>query len=250
VRPFDLQPLGDRLRDFLLNCEHILDLTVIALRPQMKSVRSIHKLCGDAQTVVSSTHRPDEHSAAECDHVRSGVSRISQRMRHLFGCVMLLLMAGSALPAETRLPFDSRSLVELDRLDVIPKEVIALLGWHHGGPAGIADRFDRYKAARAAGGNPPGRYLETAGVSSAPVVPQNALNTGGALLSRISGHWIVGPIQKWWLDKAHTEADHHLTPGQRTEVLDSVWEKFPACVKATTSSGQTSGMVRLRIGRH
>lgn len=299
-----------------------------------------------------------------------GLSRISQRMRHFFTCVMFLFMEGSALPAETRLPFDSRSLVEVHRLDVIPKEVIALLGSHRGGPDGITDRFDRFKAASAAGGNVPSRYLETAGVSSAAVVviyqeagrppsyhavafmmtssgwsqlqewtldenplglryflysvdsaryprahlffsderryrvetrisqtrptrrngplrkdnlsddeareiqsvmapiypgailnisgvvtgcpceegpscsdqvwvvPQNAVNTDGALLSRMSGHWTVGPIQIWWLDKAHMEADRQLTFSQRTEVLDSLWEKFPACVKATTSSGQ------------
>jgi hypothetical protein len=289
------------------------------------------------------------------------------RMRHLVACVTLLLMGRSALAAETRLPFDSRSLVEVGRLDVIPKEVIALLGWHRGEPGGIADRFDRYKAGSGAPGNRSSRYLETAGVSSAAVVviyqeagpptshhavafmmtssgwshvrdwilderpiglryflysvdsarypqaqtflsdqrryrvetriretrpnrrdgplrkanlsddeareiqavmahvypgailnisgvvtgcpceegrscseqvwvvPHNARNTDGALLSRMSGRWAVGPIQKWWLDKARIEADHHLTLSQRDEALDSLWEQFPACATATTA---------------
>ena len=279
-------------------------------------------------------------------------------------------MSDSALPAETQLPFDSRPLVEVHRLDVIPKEVIALLGWHRGGPDGIAERFDKFDATGAAGSKLPRRLFETAGVSSAAtvviyeqagrpptyhavafmmtrsgwrqvgewplderplglryflytvdsarypraqlylsenrrdrveariiqtrptrrdgplrkanlsddeareiqsimaptypgailnisgvvtgcpceeapscsdqvwVVPENDLKAGGALLSRSSDRWTIGPIQKWWLDKAHVEADHTLTPNQRAETLDSLWEKFPACMHATTSGGQ------------
>jgi hypothetical protein len=70
------------------------------------------------------------------------------------------------------------------------------------------------------------------------VVPQNELKTNRTLLSRISGRWTIGPIQEWWLNKAHLEADYHLTAGQRAEALDALWEKFPACMEATTSGGQ------------
>jgi hypothetical protein len=95
---------------------------------------------------------------------------ISQRMRHLVACVMLLLVNASTLSAETQLPFDSRSLVEVHTLDVIPKEVIALLGWHRGGPDGVAERFDKFNETDTAGSNLPRRLLETAGVSSAAAV--------------------------------------------------------------------------------
>jgi hypothetical protein len=83
---------------------------------------------------------------------------------------MLLLASLSALPAEAQLPFDSRPLVEVHTLDAIPKEVIALLRWHRGGPDGIAERFDKFNATNAAGSPLPSRLLETAGVSSAAVV--------------------------------------------------------------------------------
>ena len=65
------------------------------------------------------------------------------------------------------------------------------------------------------------------------VVPQNDVKTPGVLLSRISGHWTVGPIQQWWMDRAQLEADRHLNPDQRFEALDSLWEKFPTCAQAT-----------------
>jgi hypothetical protein len=61
------------------------------------------------------------------------------------------------------------------------------------------------------------------------VVPQNDVKTPGVLLSHTSGHWAVGPVQQWWMDRAALEADGSLTPGQRFEALDSLWEKFPAC---------------------
>jgi hypothetical protein len=70
------------------------------------------------------------------------------------------------------------------------------------------------------------------------VVPENDLRNDGVSLSLISGRWTVGPIQKWWFDKAQLEADPHLTPHQRREALDSQWEAFPGCARATTTVGQ------------
>jgi hypothetical protein len=90
---------------------------------------------------------------------------VSQRIRHLVACAMLLLVNASALSAETQLPFDSRPLIEVHTLDAIPKEVIALLGWHRGGPDGICERFDKFNTTDAAGSNLPRRRFETAGVS-------------------------------------------------------------------------------------
>jgi hypothetical protein len=294
---------------------------------------------------------------------------VRRRIDHFVTCVMLLLVNASAFPAETQLPFDSRPLIEVHTLDVIPKEVIALLGWHRGGPDGIAERFDKFNETDAAGSNLPRRLLETAGVNSAAVVvifeeagrpptyhavafmmtrtgwrhvgdwtlderplglkyflytvdsarypraqlyftedrrfrverriiqthptrrdaplrranlsddeareiqsvmspiypgailnisgvvtgcpceegpscsdqvwvvPENDIKTDGAMLSRISGQWTVGPIQKWWLEKAHLEADPQIVSSKRIEVLDSLWEKFPACAKATPPAG-------------
>lgn len=44
------------------------------------------------------------------------------------------------------------------------------MGWHRGGPDGIAERYDRFNASGAAGSDLPRRYFEEAGVSSAAVV--------------------------------------------------------------------------------
>jgi hypothetical protein len=69
------------------------------------------------------------------------------------------------------------------------------------------------------------------------VVPQDDVKTPGVLLSRISGHWSVGLIQQWWMGRAQLQAelqaDSHLTPFERFEALDSLWEKFPACTRTS-----------------
>jgi len=97
------------------------------------------------------------------------VSR-SIRIRYLMACLLFLLASTSAFDANTELPFDSRPLVEVHSLEVIPKEVMSLLGWHRGGVDGIADRLDKFNGTGAAGSDLPRRRFTTAGVSSAAVV--------------------------------------------------------------------------------
>jgi hypothetical protein len=63
------------------------------------------------------------------------------------------------------------------------------------------------------------------------VVPENDVKVPGVSLSRISGHWMVGPIQQWWMDRAALETDGHWTPAQRYRALASLWEKFPVCAQ-------------------
>jgi len=97
------------------------------------------------------------------------VSR-SIRIRHLIACLVFLLASTEAFGADTKLPFDSRPLVEVHSLDSIPKDVISLLGWHRGGPDGIAGRFDKFNVTDAPGSDLPRRRFTTAGVSSTAVV--------------------------------------------------------------------------------
>jgi hypothetical protein len=66
------------------------------------------------------------------------------------------------------------------------------------------------------------------------IVPRYDPNISGVSLSRINGHWAVGPIQQWWIDRAKLEADTHLTPNHH-DALDSLWEQFPACVKTPST---------------
>ena len=54
----DLQVVDDRLRDFILNGEDILNFPVIALRPQMVAVLDSDELHGDAQTIAGLANAP------------------------------------------------------------------------------------------------------------------------------------------------------------------------------------------------
>ena len=67
------------------------------------------------------------------------------------------------------------------------------------------------------------------------VVPRYDPTISGVLLSKINGHWAVGSVQQWWMDKSKLEANTQLTSNQRSEALTSFWEQFPACVKTTAA---------------
>src|SRR3954452_21662441 len=90
---------------------------------------------------------------------KSEVGMVSRsiRIRHLIACLLFLLASTSAFDADTLLPFDSRPLVEVHSLAAIPKDLISLLGWHQGGPDGIAARFAKSNVSGAAGSDLPHR---------------------------------------------------------------------------------------------
>jgi len=294
---------------------------------------------------------------------------LSKGIRDLIACALFVLSSASAFGADTRLPFDSRALVEVHSLDAIPKDVIRLLDWHRGGPDGIAERSDKFNASGAVDSDLPPRRFITAGVSAtavvmiyeqggsprafhalgymmtasgwqkvgewdvddqsthlqwflyevdsarygrlaqlylenkrefrvlarieqtrpfqrtgplrkinlsddeareiqsvmAPfypgsllnisgvvtgcycedghscsdqvwVVPKDDVETPGVLLSRINDHWVIGPIQHWWLTRAKIEADTGLTRAQREEALHTQWKTFPECPRPPPSA--------------
>ena len=146
---------------------------------------------------------------------------ISQRMRHLVACVMLVLVARTAPTAATQLPFDSRPLIEVHTLAAVPKEVIALLGWEkREGPDGISGVVEGCPCEE-------GAFCS----DQVWVVPKYDPTISGVLLSKINGHWAVGSVQQWWMDRAKLEANTQLTSNQRSEALNSFWEQFPACAR-------------------
>ena len=59
----DLQTLGDRPGDLLLDREHILGLAVEPLRPEVIPIRHIDELRGDPQLCPCLTHAALEHRA-------------------------------------------------------------------------------------------------------------------------------------------------------------------------------------------
>ena len=275
------------------------------------------------------------------------VSR-SIRIRHLIASLLFILASTSAFDADTQLPFDSRRLVEVHSLDAIPKDVISLLGWHRGGPDGIADRFDKFNVSGAAGSSSkfhgigytmtgsgwrkagewdvddestdlqmflyevdsarygqrarlylenrreyrvlariertrpfhrtaplrksnlsdeeareiqsvmsqvyPGALLNISEVVAGCyceegrscsdqvwVVPRDDVQTPGVLLSRIDDRWVIGPIQRWWLNRAKLETDSALTRSQREEALYTQWKTFPECSKPPVTGSGGSG---------
>ena len=79
-----LKPLRNRACDLVLDREHIFHLTIVAPRSQKISVRAIHQLCHDAQTVVSSAHTCVErgaHVQLLSDGVQVDVFGLEQKSR-------------------------------------------------------------------------------------------------------------------------------------------------------------------------
>ena len=58
----------------------------------------------------------------------------------------------------------------------------------------------------------------------------------GLQLSKIGGHWAVGPVQQWWLDYEKLEAERPKHPAgdwkawsEYLDASDKLYERFPAC---------------------
>jgi hypothetical protein len=59
----------------------------------------------------------------------------------------------------------------------------------------------------------------------------------GLLLSKIDDHWIVGPVQQWWLDY---EALQARPDGLSTEDEDAMTDRFPKCAAQPAVAGGRS----------
>jgi hypothetical protein len=73
------------------------------------------------------------------------------------------------------------------------------------------------------------------------VVPQDDVKTPGVSLSRIDDRWVIGPIQRWWLNREKIETDSALTRSQREEALYTQWKTFPECSKPPVTGLGGSG---------
>ncbi len=73
------------------------------------------------------------------------------------------------------------------------------------------------------------------------VVAHRPEKTKGLLLSKISGHWAVGPVQQWWFDREDLEARRKSFPSVLAyiDAEDALTGRFPACrSQASTSGGE------------
>ena len=66
------------------------------------------------------------------------------------------------------------------------------------------------------------------------VVAHSPGTSVGLLLSRINSHWVIGPVQQWWLDRKDLEArrDSFSSRFAYFDAEDALTERFPACVES------------------
>jgi hypothetical protein len=60
----------------------------------------------------------------------------------------------------------------------------------------------------------------------------------GLLLSKIDAHWIVGPVQKWWLAYDDLDRRNYKSFTEYLEAEQKMFDAFPACV-APRSAGSS-----------
>jgi hypothetical protein len=81
--------------------------------------------------------------------------------------VILILLAASAIAADTELPFNARSLVEVRTLAALPRDITSMFGWHKTGVQGIADAKEKFNTTDLADSHLPQRRFIVGGASSA-----------------------------------------------------------------------------------
>ena len=66
------------------------------------------------------------------------------------------------------------------------------------------------------------------------VVANSPGTSVGLLLSHINNQWVIGPVQRWWLDRADLEARRHSFSSRFAYFAaeDALTERFPACVES------------------
>lgn len=116
----------------------------------------------------------------------------------------LLLMVSSVFAADTALPFDSRSLVQVRTLAALPKDVTVVLGWHKTGTEGMADANEKFNNTDLADSHLPQRRFLVGGAShNAALV---AFEQGGHSLTTHAVAFMMGnsgwiKVGEWTLDQ-------------------------------------------------
>jgi len=68
--------------------------------------------------------------------------------------------------------------------------------------------------------------------------------TAGLQLSKISGRWTIGAVQRWWLEYEKLEARRRTFHSRSAYFAaeNALKEKFPACLSPPAASIETDGM--------
>ena len=62
------------------------------------------------------------------------------------------------------------------------------------------------------------------------IVAYRPEQTRGLLLSRIDGHWTLGPVQQWWLDWQNLiDNERRYEPRTRAKAWDELYHRYPMC---------------------
>lgn len=108
------------------------------------------------------------------------------------------------LAADTALPFDSPSLVEVSTLAGLPKDVTIIIGWHKTGTEGMADATEKFNATDVVDSHlPPRRFLIGGASHTAALV---AYQQGGRSLTTHAAAFMMGnsgwiKVGEWTLDE-------------------------------------------------
>lgn len=66
----------------------------------------------------------------------------------------------------------------------------------------------------------------------------------GLQLSKIAGHWAIGSVQQWWLDKEDLDNNKPTDWKTYRTAISALQDRFPACASQTSSSSSTSAAQR------
>jgi len=82
------------------------------------------------------------------------------------------------------------------------------------------------------------------------IVVNRPSSTQGLLLSKISGKWGVGPVQRWWLRFERLQATRFSSYEAREDAKEQLLNEFPVCINPVTQEtippGQRSASPPMR----
>jgi hypothetical protein len=66
----------------------------------------------------------------------------------------------------------------------------------------------------------------------------------GLQLSKIGGHWTIGRVQQWWLDKEDLDNSKHTDWKSYRAAANALQDRFPACARSPSASSSASAEQR------
>jgi hypothetical protein len=176
------------------------------------------------------------------------------------GCLLLGCLIGSTALSQTteRQRELAARRARLERLIAIEDRIAATAPKRRDSPLRAENISDLEVAEiqRAAGKIYPGAVFNISGVvtgcacEDGPactdqvwILASRSGRTIGLLLSKIDGHWTIGPVQQWWLEDEQLGTRRHENVSRSGYFTfgDEHKEKFPICAAEQTSERKREG---------